>query len=82
MRQFCPDNSAILYLALIRKHHTNIFRFTVTLTEEIFPELLQKLSTMFTNVSPPLLPVFVQVFFNIVRFLQKRLPRLFLTQVF
>ena len=36
------DNSAILYLALIRKDHTNIFRFTLTLTEEIIPELLQK----------------------------------------
>lgn len=42
MKPFSPDNSAILYLALIRKHHTNIFRFTVTLTEDICPELLQK----------------------------------------
>ena len=41
MKQFAIDNSAILYLALIRKHHTNIFRFTYTLTEEIVPELLQ-----------------------------------------
>lgn len=38
---FAIDNSAILYLALIRKHHTNIFRFTITLTEQIHPELLQ-----------------------------------------
>ena len=36
------DNSAILYLALIRKDHTNIFRFTLTMTEEVQPHLLQK----------------------------------------
>jgi len=41
MNKFPIDNSAILYLALIRKHHTNIFRFTITLTEDIQPELLQ-----------------------------------------
>lgn len=41
MKKFAIDNSAILYLALIRKHHTNIFRFSVTLTEKIDPELLQ-----------------------------------------
>lgn len=41
MKKYPIDNSAILYLSLIRKHHTNIFRFTVTLTEPIQPELLQ-----------------------------------------
>lgn len=41
MKKHAIDNSAILYLALIRKHHTNIFRFTLQLTEEIQPELLQ-----------------------------------------
>lgn len=41
MKKYSVDNSSILYLALIRKHHTNIFRFTVTLTEDIQPDLLQ-----------------------------------------
>ena len=41
MKKFAIDNSAILYLALIRKHHTNIFRFTMTLREPINPQLLQ-----------------------------------------
>lgn len=41
MRKFSVDNSAILYLALIRKHHTNIFRFTFSLKEDIQPDLLQ-----------------------------------------
>jgi len=40
-KRFAIDNSSILYLALIRKDHTNIFRFTLTMTEEIQPELLQ-----------------------------------------
>ena len=35
------DNSAILYLALIRKDHTNIFRFTLTMTQEVDPDMLQ-----------------------------------------
>ena len=42
MKKFPIDNSAILYLALIRKHHTNIFRFTVSLKENIQPEVLQE----------------------------------------
>lgn len=42
MKKFAIDNSAILYLALLRKHHTNIFRFSVTLTEEIDPGSLQE----------------------------------------
>ena len=41
MRKYAVDNSSILYLALIRKYHTNIFRFTMTMTENVQPELLQ-----------------------------------------
>lgn len=36
------DNSAILYLALIRRDHTNVFRFSLTMSETIDPVLLQK----------------------------------------
>lgn len=35
------DNASLLYLSLIRKNHTNAFRFTMTLTEDICPETLQ-----------------------------------------
>ena len=42
MKNFPIDNSAILYLALIRKYHTNIFRFAITLKEAIDPALLQQ----------------------------------------
>ena len=36
------DNSAILYLALIRKDHTNVYRFTLTMSEQVDAALLQK----------------------------------------
>lgn len=36
------DQSSILYLSLMRKNHTNVYRFTMTMTEEICPEILQE----------------------------------------
>ena len=40
--RFPIDNSAILYLSLIRKDHTNTYRFTMKLTEAICPDTLQQ----------------------------------------
>lgn len=42
MNGFSIDNSAILYLAQMGPDHTNVYRFTVTLTEPVCPETLQK----------------------------------------
>lgn len=42
MASYAIDNSAILYLAQMGKNHTNVYRFTVTLTEAVSPELLQQ----------------------------------------
>ena len=39
---YAIDNSAILYLALMRRRHTNIYRFTMTMKEEVDPEILQQ----------------------------------------
>lgn len=39
--EFAVDNASILFLSLIRKEHTNSFRFTITLREEICPQTLQ-----------------------------------------
>ena len=36
------DNSAILYLAQMDRDHSNVYRFTVTLTEPVCPEQLQQ----------------------------------------
>ena len=62
MKKFPVDNSSILYLALIRKHHTNIFRFSMTLTEDVQPDLLQiavnraysRFPTIFSGFQPGL----------------------------
>ena len=39
--KYAIDNASILYLSLIRKDHTNTYRFTMTLTEDICPDTLQ-----------------------------------------
>ncbi|MBQ3192156.1 MAG: hypothetical protein IJB59_01135 [Oscillospiraceae bacterium] len=39
--KYAIDNASILYLSLIRKDHTNTYRFTMTLTEDISPDILQ-----------------------------------------
>ena len=39
--QYPIDNASILFLAQARKDHTNSFRFSMTLSEEICPETLQ-----------------------------------------
>lgn len=64
MKKFPTDNSAILYLALLRKHHTNIFRFTVTLTETIDPALLQEAVNRVYKRFPTIFSGFQQGFFQ------------------
>ena len=39
---YAIDNSAILYLALMRRRHTNISRFTMTMKHEVDPDILQQ----------------------------------------
>ena len=58
------DNSAILYLALIRKDHTNIFRFTLTMTEEVQPEPLQEAVNRVHRRFPMMLAGFRPGFFK------------------
>lgn len=41
-KQFKPDISSILYLALARKSHSNLYRFTMTMNETVDPTLLQQ----------------------------------------
>ena len=38
---FAVDNASILFLSLMRRNHTNAFRFTMTLKEPVCPETLQ-----------------------------------------
>ena len=39
---YAIDNSAILYLALMRRSHTNSYRFTMTMDQEVDPVALQQ----------------------------------------
>ena len=41
-KTYAVDNSAILYLALMRRRHTNTYRFTMTMKKEVDPDLLQQ----------------------------------------
>jgi len=63
-KRFAIDNSSILYLALIRKDHTNIFRFTITLTEDIQPELLQQAADRVYHRFPSIFSGFRPGFFR------------------
>ena len=63
-KKFAIDNSSILYLALIRKDHTNIFRFTLTMTEEIRPELLQEAVNRIFHRFPSIFAGFRPGFFH------------------
>ena len=42
MRRMMPDISSILYLALARKTYCNLYRFTMTMNEDVDPVVLQK----------------------------------------
>jgi len=61
---FDIDNSSILYLSLIRKDHTNIFRFTLTMTEEIQPQLLQTAVDLVYHRFPSVFAGFPHNFFR------------------
>lgn len=41
-KSYAVDNSAILYLALMRRNHTNSYRFTMTMRREVDPIALQQ----------------------------------------
>ncbi|MCI7812705.1 MAG: hypothetical protein MR543_03370 [Robinsoniella sp.] len=41
-KQYALDNSAVIHMASKRKHYTNSFRISVTLTEQVCPVILQK----------------------------------------
>ena len=64
-RYSCPvDNSAILYLALMRKRHTNIFRFTMHMTEPVDPAALDQAMERVWRRFPTILCGFKPNFFG------------------
>lgn len=61
---FPIDNSAILYLSLIRKDHTNTYRFTMNMTESVCPETLQKAVDRIYRRFPTIIAGFQPGFFQ------------------
>ena len=63
-KTYAVDNSALLYLALMRKRHTNIYRFTVTMDEEVDPDILQQAMERVYRRFPTIIAGFRREFFR------------------
>lgn len=61
---YAIDNSAILYLALMRKAHTNIYRFSMTLKHDVDPVLLQQAMDRVYRRFPTIIAGFKPGFFQ------------------
>lgn len=58
------DNASLLFLSLIRKNHTNTFRFTATMTEPVCPEMLQMAVDRVYRRFPTIIAGFYPGFFH------------------
>ncbi len=65
--KYAIDNASILFLALIRKDHTNTFRFTMTLKEPVCPETLQMAVDRVYRRFPTVIAGFRAGFFHYVQ---------------
>ena len=63
-KTYAVDNSALLYLALMRKRHTNTYRFTMTMTEEVDPDILQQAMKRVYRRFPTIIAGFRREFFR------------------
>ncbi len=63
-KTFDIDNSAMLYLALMRKSHTNVYRFTMTMRHEVDPEALQQAAERVYRRFPTIMVGFRPGFFR------------------
>lgn len=62
---FAVDNASILFLSLIKPHHTNSFRFTMTLREPVCPDCLQKAVDRITPRFPTVIAKLREGFFHV-----------------
>lgn len=72
--QYAIDNASILYLSLMRKDHTNTYRFTMTLTEDICPETLQMAVDRIYRRFPTVIAGFYPGFFHYLQVPAKTAP--------
>lgn len=73
--QFAVDNASILYLSLIRKDHTNSYRFSMTLTEEVCPDILQTAVDRVYRRFPSVIAGFYPGFFHYLQVPAKTPPQ-------
>lgn len=64
LREFPVDNASILFLSLIRPHHTNAFRFSAKLRSPILPDVLQEAVNRIHPRFPSVIAGFRQDFFH------------------
>lgn len=67
--EFAVDNASILFLSRIYPYHTNSFRFTYTLHEEVCPKTLQKAVDRIWQRFPSVIAGFKKDFSGMCRFL-------------
>lgn len=73
--EYAIDNASILYLSLMRKDHTNTFRFTMELTEAVCPETLQMAVDRIYKRFPTVIAGFYPGFFHYLQVPAKAPPQ-------
>ena len=73
--EFAVDNASILFLSRIYPYHTNSFRFTYTLREEVCPETLQKAVDRIWQRFPSVIAGFRKDFFRYVQIPAAKQPK-------
>ncbi len=68
-KAYTIDNASLLFLSLMQKNHTNAFRFTMTLTEEVCPETLQAAVDRVYRRFPTIIARFRAGFFHYLQIL-------------
>lgn len=69
------DNASLLFLSLMQKNHTNTFRFTMTLTEEICADTLQTAVDRVYRRFPTIIARFRAGFFHYLQIPVKEPPQ-------
>lgn len=72
---FPVDNSSILFFSLMKKTHANTYRFTMTLSEEVSPEILQQAVDRVYRRFPTIIAGFLPGFFHYFQFPAQEPPQ-------
>ena len=68
------DNSSILFFSLLKKYHSNLYRFTMTLTEPVSPDILQQAVDRIYRRFPTIIAGFYPGFFHYYQFPAQQHP--------